>query len=68
MGGSKPLENQLQLKAAPLGEGGVSLKLTNGQYRSGTESPGKFPTQSIIFPAEPKGTTFFSCLFLAVIV
>lgn len=32
---SKPLENQLELSAAPLGEGGVSLKLTNEQYRSG---------------------------------
>lgn len=32
---TKPLENQLELKAAPLGEGGVSLKLTNEQYRSG---------------------------------
>lgn len=27
--------NQLELCAKPLGEGGVSLKLTNEQYRSG---------------------------------
>ncbi|MCI9332022.1 MAG: hypothetical protein HFG05_07600 [Oscillibacter sp.] len=33
--GNKPLENQLQLSAKPLGEGGVSLKLTAEQYRSG---------------------------------
>lgn len=32
---TKPLENQLELCAKPLGEGGVSLKLTNEQYRSG---------------------------------
>ena len=32
---NKPLENQLQLKAAPLGEGGVNIKVTAEQYRSG---------------------------------
>lgn len=32
---NKPLENQLQLKAQPLGPGGVSIKLTEEQYRSG---------------------------------
>lgn len=33
---SKPLENQLLLTAKPLGPGGVSVKLTEEQYRSGT--------------------------------
>lgn len=32
---TKPLENQLELQAQPLGEGGVSVKLTAEQYRSG---------------------------------
>ncbi len=32
---NKPLENQLQLVAKPLGPGGVSVKLTAEQYRSG---------------------------------
>lgn len=32
---TKALENQLQLNATPLGEGGVSVKLTAEQYRSG---------------------------------
>lgn len=32
---NKPLENQLQVQAKPLGPGGVSVKLTAEQYRSG---------------------------------
>ena len=32
---SKPLENQLRLLVTPLGPGGVSVKLTAEQYRSG---------------------------------
>lgn len=32
---NKPLENQLQVLATPLGPGGVSVKLTAEQYRSG---------------------------------
>lgn len=32
---NKPLENQLQVRATPLGPGGVSVKLTAEQYRSG---------------------------------
>lgn len=32
---NKPLENQLQVKATPLGPGGVNVKLTAEQYRSG---------------------------------
>lgn len=32
---TKSLENQLRLNATPLGEGGVNLKLTAEQYRSG---------------------------------
>lgn len=32
---NKPLQNQLQLVAKPLGPGGVSVKLTAEQYRSG---------------------------------
>lgn len=32
---NKPLQNQLQVLAKPLGPGGVSLKLTAEQYRSG---------------------------------
>lgn len=32
---NKPLQNQLQLVATPLGPGGVSLKLTAEQYRGG---------------------------------
>ncbi len=32
---NKPLENQLQVQATPLGPGGVSVKLTAEQYRSG---------------------------------
>lgn len=32
---NKPLENQLILTAKPLGPGGVSIKLTEEQYRSG---------------------------------
>lgn len=32
---NKSLENQLELVVRPLGEGGVSVKLTNEQYRSG---------------------------------
>ena len=32
---NKPLENQLQVKATPLGPGGVGVKLTAEQYRSG---------------------------------
>ena len=36
------LENQLQVSAEPLGPGGVSLKLTAEQYRSGNESSLKF--------------------------
>lgn len=32
---SKPVENLLRLTAKPLGEGGVSVKLTAEQYRSG---------------------------------
>ncbi len=31
---NKPLENQLQVRATPLGPGGVSVKLTAEQYRS----------------------------------
>lgn len=33
---TKALENRLQLNATPLGSGGVSLKLTAEQYRSGS--------------------------------
>ena len=32
---NKPLQNQLELVAKPLGPGGVSVKLTAEQYRSG---------------------------------
>lgn len=32
---NKPVENQLQLIAQPLGEGGVNIKVTAEQYRSG---------------------------------
>ena len=32
---NKPIQNQLQLVAKPLGPGGVSVKLTAEQYRSG---------------------------------
>lgn len=32
---NKPLENQLQVQAKPLGPGGVSVRLTAEQYRSG---------------------------------
>ena len=32
---TKALENQLQLNATPLGEGGVHLNLTEELYRSG---------------------------------
>ena len=32
---NKPLQNQLELLAKPLGPGGVSVKLTAEQYRSG---------------------------------
>ncbi|MCI9120019.1 MAG: hypothetical protein HFG00_00630 [Oscillibacter sp.] len=34
--GDKPLENQLQLRVSPLAEGGVEIKLSTEQYRSGT--------------------------------
>ena len=33
---NKPLENQLRVWVTPLGPGGVSVKLTAEQYRSGT--------------------------------